>query len=739
MSSPTTNGTRHTDINPSIFIEQHLTPFAEQPVFLVGPSQKTQSLWTICQDLLQQERAREGVHSVDPDTISTITSHAPGYIHQPLETIVGLQTDAPLKRAIKPFGGWRTAEKACEAYGYTLNPLVRETCQKHRKTHNDGVFDVYTEEMRAYRRHGVITGLPDNYARGRIIGDYRRVPLYGTTRLITEKEQDKAGLTFTNEADIRLTEELAEQIRALSDMEQMAAGYGFDIRLPAQNAHEAVQWLYFAYLAAIKEQDGAAMSLGNITGFLDIFIERDLAQGHITEEDAQELIDQLVIKLRLVRHLRTPDYAQLFAGDPTWITIALAGTLQNGESRVCKTDYRFLQTLYNLGPSPEPNLTILWSQKLPEAFKRFCAKVSIDTSAIQFENDDLMSCVRGVHDYGISCCVSMLESGKEMQFFGARCNLPKILLLALNAGRDEHTGTLLVPNITPLTHGPLDIHEVEKRLAQTLQHVMAVYAQMMNAIHFMHDKYFYEKAQMALLDSHLKRIMAFGIAGLSTFADSLSAITYATVTAIHNEQGLTHTFSIDDSFPAYGNDDARADQIAVNIVQQIHDLLSKHPLYRHARPTLSALTITSNVMYGQKTGATPDGRAAGEPFAPGANPYHNRDTHGIIASLNSVAKLPWDQLQDGISNTVTFTPLSLGNDNEVRVRNLTSLIDGYMEKKGHHLNINVLDRSLLEQAMRHPEHYPSLTIRVSGYAVHFVKLSHEHQLEILARTFHAQL
>ncbi len=739
MSSPAPDKTWQTDVSPSDFVEQNLRPFVDKPVFLVGSSSKTQALWALCQDLLQQERMRGGIYSIDPDTISTITSHPPGYIDRSLETIVGLQTDEPLKRAMKPFGGWRTVEKACEAYGYKLNPLVRETCLKHRKTHNDGVFDVYTAEMRAYRRHGVITGLPDNYARGRIIGDYRRVPLYGTTRLIIEKEQDKATLAFTDETNIRLAEEIAEQVKALHDMEEMAAGYGFDIRTPAQNAQQAVQWLYFAYLAAIKEQDGAAMSLGNITGFLDVFIERDLAKGYLTEEGAQELIDQLVIKLRFVRHLRTPDYAQIFAGDPTWVTIALAGTLSNGEARVCKTDYRFLQTLCNLGASPEPNLTILWSQKLPEAFKHFCAQVSIDTSAIQFENDDLMSRVRGVHDYGISCCVSMLESGKEMQFFGARCNLPKILLLALNEGRDEHTGERLVPQVAPLSEGPLSIHEVEERLTHTLQHVIAVYAQMMNAIHFMHDKYYYEKAQMALLDSHLKRMMAFGIAGLSTFVDSLSAIIHTKVTATRDEQGLTKTFEREGSFPSYGNDDERADQIATNIIEQIDDLLSKQALYRHARPTLSALTITSNVMYGQKTGATPDGRKEGEPFAPGANPYHDRDTHGIIASLNSVAKLPWDKLQDGISNTVTFTPPSLGSDNEARVHNLASLIDGYMEKQGHHLNVNVLDRSTLEQAMQHPEQYPSLTIRVSGYAVNFVRLAREHQMEILARTFHTQL
>lgn len=737
--TPFVEGSWQAHIDVKDFIERNIAPYEKEPSFLATKSQKTRMLWKTSKQYLQKERERGGVYAIDAKTISTATSHAPGYIDISSEIIIGLQTDEPLKRAIKPFGGWRTVEKACSHYGYTLDPNITNLCTSYRKTHNDGVFDVYTEEMRAFRRCGLITGLPDNYARGRIIGDYRRVALYGTTRLKAEKEKDRARIALETEGQIRLAEEIAEQIRGLTQMECMAKTYGCDIREPAKNAQEAVQWLYLSYLAAIKEHDGAAMSLGNVSGFLDIFIERDIKNGTLNEETAQELIDQLVIKLRLVRHLRTPEYAEIFAGDPTWVTIALAGSLQNGATRVCKTDYRFLQTLYNLGPAPEPNLTVLWSANLPPAFKTFCAKVSIDTSAIQFENDDLMSKTRGVHDYGISCCVSMLETGKEMQFFGARCNLPKMLLLAINAGKDEETGTVLIPNIAALPDGPLDIETVQARFNAVLGYTVDVYARMMNVIHFMHDKYYYERMQMALIDSEPKRLMAFGVAGLSTCVDSLSAIKHARIQAKRDERGLTKTFQQEGTYPAYGNDDNNVDALAQNIVQAIHARLSTQSLYRKARPTLSVLTITSNVMYGQKTGATPDGRNAGEPFAPGANPYHGRETHGVIASLNSVAKLPWNILEDGISNTITFTPMSLGADLETQQTNLVSLIEGYMEKQGHHLNINVLNRKTLEDAMSHPEAYPSLTIRVSGYAVLFVNLSRAHQEEILARTFHAQV
>ncbi len=718
------------------FLFHNQTPYDGGPEFLTGPSPKTEKLWEYCKELLIKEVKAGGVLDVDTKTISTVISHKPGYIKKELELIVGLQTDEPLKRAIKPFGGIRVVEQACEDYGFKLDPEVKEIFTKYRKSHNDGIFDSYTEEMRSYRSSGVITGLPDNYARGRIIGDYRRVALYGINRLVAEKQKDLAEKTgvMTDEL-IRAREEISDQIKALEMIKEMTSSYGFDLSKPAENAKEAIQWTYFAYLAALKEQDGAAISLGNVSNFFDIYLEKDISEGKLTEEQAQELVDQFIIKLRLVRQLRMKEYDQIYAGDPTWLTEALAGMFLDGRHKVTKTTYRFLQSLYNLGAAPEPNLTVLWSEKLPEKFKKFVAEVSIDTSSIQYENDDLMRTIADWDDYGIACCVSQQKSGKQMQFFGARCNLAKTLLLALNEGRDEKTGVSLVEGVKHLGTGALDFDEVMAEFKKTMGYVAKTYVNSMNVIHYMHDKYYYERVQMALLDTDLDRLMAFGIAGLSVAADSLSAVKYAKVTPIRDQNGITSEFTIEGDFPKYGNDDDRVDNIAKNLVQAFTEELRKHQIYRNATPTLSVLTITSNVMYGKKTGATPDGRKDGEPFAPGANPMHGRDTRGAIASLNSVSKIDYQFARDGISNTFSIVPRALGGTKEDQIDNLVALLDGYFHKKAHHLNVNVLNRETLLRAIDHPEEYPQLTIRVSGYAVNFVKLSREHQQEVLARTF----
>ncbi|MBI2196019.1 formate C-acetyltransferase [Candidatus Daviesbacteria bacterium] len=718
------------------FLYHNLIPYSGGAEFLKGPSEKTKKLWDICKNLLKKEAAAGGVLDIDTKTIATAVSHKPGYIKKDLELIVGLQTNEPLKRAIKPYGGIQVVEQACEDYGKKLDPKVKKLFTTYLKSHNQAIFDAYTEEIRKYRSSGVITGLPDNYARGRIIGDYRRVTLYGIDRLIEEKKKDHAGKTGSmTDTEIREREEIGEEIHALDLIKEMAASYGFDLSKPAQNAKEAIQWTYFAYLAALKEQDGAAISLGSVSGFFDIYIEKDIAEGNLTQEQAQELIDQFIIKLRLVRQLRMKEYDQIYAGDPTWLTESLAGMFLDGRHKVTKTSYRFLQSLYNLGAAPEPNITVLWSEKLSQKFKEFCAKVSIDTSSIQYENDDLMREIANFDDYGISCCVSQQKMGSQMQYFGARSNLPKVLLLALNQGKDENAAVVLVPGISPQPERALDFNKVMAEYKKTLSYVVKVYVNAMNIIHYMHDKYYFERVQMALLDTDLDRLMAFGIAGLSVVADSLSAIKYAKVTPIRDEDGITKDFVIEGDFPKYGNDDDRVDNIAKELVDSFNEELKKHQIYRGAKPTLSVLTITSNVMYGKKTGATPDGRASGEPFAPGANPMHGRDSRGAIASLNSVAKIDYKSARDGVSNTFSIVPRALGATKEEQTDNLVALIDGYFHKKAQHLNVNVLNRETLLRAMAHPEEYPQLTIRVSGYAVNFVKLSREHQQEVLARTF----
>lgn len=728
------------EISVRDFISTNITPYDGDASFLTKPTKATLSLWNTCKKLLKKEQEKNGVLDIDTSTISTIISHKPGYISKKLEKIVGLQTDAPLKRAIKPFGGWRVVQEACAQNGYTLDPKVVEIFTKYRKSHNDGVFDAYTQEMRVLRKSGIVTGLPDNYARGRIIGDYRRLALYGADRLIEAKKADLKQLTgpMTNEL-IQLREEVSEQIKALEMLKEMANSYGFDVSKPAENAQEAIQWTYFAYLGATKEQDGAAMSLGNVSSFFDIFIQRDLENKLLTEEEAQELVDHFVMKLRLIRHLRMDEYNHLFAGDPTWVTESIGGLFKDGRHKITKTSFRFLQTLYNLGPAPEPNLTILWSEKLPEGFKNFASQVSIDTSSLQYENDDLMTSAGNCDDYSIACCVSMMETGKEMQFFGARCNLAKTLLLALNEGRDEITNMEIVPGIEPLPEGKLDYSEVRRRFDKTMAYVAGSYVQTMNVIHYMHDKYYYEKEQLAFMDTQIKRNMAFGIAGLSVTADSLSAIRFAEVTPVRNDLGLTTDFTVTGEYPRYGNDDDQVDSIAKELVHDFNQELGKHHIYRNATPTLSVLTITSNVVYGKKTGATPDGRKQGDAFAPGANPMHGRDNSGAIASLNSVAKLDYLDARDGISNTFSIVPKSLGSSVQDRVNNLSALLDGYFAKDAHHLNVNVLNRETLLKAMDHPEEYSQLTIRVSGYAVNFVRLSREHQLEVIARTFHDRM
>ena len=727
-------------IDVADFVYNNITPYEGDASFLTGATERTKKLWAKCLEAIEEERANGGVRSIDAKTISTITSHAAGYIDKENELIVGLQTDELLKRAIKPFGGWKVVDKACSENGIELDPKVKEIFVNYRKTHNDGVFDAYTEEIRKYRSLGFLTGLPDNYSRGRIIGDYRRLALYGTDRLIEAKKDDlKNILGPMTESRIRLREEVSDQIKALNEIKIMGSYYGLDLSRPATSAQEAVQWVYMAYLASVKEQDGAAMSLGNVSSFLDIYIQYDLENNIIDETFAQELIDQFVMKLRMVRHLRMNSYNDLFAGDPTWITESIGGRFTGGKSKVTKTSFRFLQTLYNLGPAPEPNMTVLWHPALPEGFKNFCAKVSIDTSSVQYENDSLMRKVRGCDDYGIACCVSYQAIGKSIQFFGARANLAKALLLALNGGRCENTGTLIVEGIKPLKSDVLDFNEVMDNYKKVLHDVARVYNETMNIIHYMHDKYDYEKSQMAFIDTNPTINLAYGVAGLSIATDSLSAIKYAKVTAHRNAEGLTDGFQIEGDFPKFGNDDDKVDVLARELVHFFSTELNNLPVYKNAQPTLSLLTITSNVMYGKKTGATPDGREKGVAFAPGANPMHGRDTHGAIASLSSVAKLDYYDSQDGISNTFSIVPKSLGPTDEDRIDNLITMMDGYFTKGAHHLNVNVLNREMLEDAMEHPEKYPQLTIRVSGYAVNFTKLSREHQLEVIARTFHESL
>lgn len=733
-------GKWQTTIDVRDFIQHNYLPYNENGDFLAPVTPNTKKLWEQCSELLAQEHNKKGVLDIDTNTVSTITSHKPGYIDKNLEIIVGLQTDAPLKRSVIPNGGVRMAEQACEAYGYQLDPEISNIYHNHVTTHNTAVFNMYTSEMKKARKLGIITGLPDGYGRGRIIGDYRRIPLYGINKLITAKKGDLLILAKQpmNEETLRLREEVAAQIAALTDIATMAKAYGYDISEPAVNAHEAVQWLYFGYLAAIKEQNGAAMSLGRISTFLDIYLTREIEDGTLTEMAAQELIDQLVIKLRLARHLRTPDYNELFAGDPLWVTESIGGTGLDGRTLVTRTSYRILHTLYTLGPAPEPNLTILWSTTMPDAFKKFCAKVSLDTSAIQYENDDIMRPIYG-DDYAIACCVSAMRIGKQMQFFGARANLAKSLLLAINGGRDENTGEQLAP-IMPIPEGEfLDYDIVRNNLSQVLTWLTGLYVNTMNLIHFSHDKYAYERSQMALHDTTVDRTMAFGVAGLSVAADSLSAIRHARVKAIRDENGIAKDFSILGDFPCFGNDDDAVDLLATELSHEFSTKLKEHPTYRNAEHTLSILTITSNVMYGSKTGATPDGRKAKQAFAPGANPMHGRDKKGALAAMQSICKLSYDDCRDGISYTFSILPATLGKTSDIRIQNLAGVLDGYAAQEGHHINVNALDVAILEDARKHPENYPQLTIRVSGYAVNFIKLTPAQQAEVIERTFYQSL
>ncbi|MBB5938425.1 formate C-acetyltransferase [Streptomyces zagrosensis] len=724
----------HIDVRD--FVQANYTPYEGGDGFLTGPTERTRAVWAKLTALFPEER-RKGILDVDAATPSTITSHAPGYIDRDLELIVGLQTDAPLRRAIMPGGGLRMVENGLRAYGYEPDPFVQRVFSTYRKTHNDGVFDAYTPQMRAARKAGIITGLPDAYGRGRIIGDYRRVALYGVDRLIADKRDAVAGLAEqpSTEPVIRDREEIAEQIRALNELKEMAAGYGCDVSRPARNAHEAVQWLYLAYLAAVKEQNGAAMSLGRTSTFLDVYLQRDLAEGRIDEVRAQELIDDFVIKLRIVRFLRTPEYDQLFSGDPTWVTESIGGIGTDGRPLVTRTSFRFLHTLYNLGPAPEPNLTIMWSPQLPRGFKEFCARVSIDTSSIQYESDDLMRPRTG-DDTAIACCVSAMAVGKQMQFFGARVNLAKALLYAINGGRDEVSGEQIAPATTPLTGEYLEYEELAAAFDRTLDWLTETYVNALNVIHFMHDKYAYERLEMALHDHPVHRTMACGIAGLSVAADSLSAVRYGRVKVIRDDTGLAVDYVTEGDYPAYGNNDDRADTLAVDLVRSFMEKIRRHPTYRDAEHTQSVLTITSNVVYGKHTGNTPDGRRAGQPFAPGANPMNGRDLHGMAASALSVAKIPYDQARDGISLTSTITPDGLGRRADERASNLVGLLDAYVASGGFHMNVNVLDRDTLEDAMEHPENYPNLTVRVSGYAVNFVRLTREQQRDVISRTFH---
>ena len=735
------SGDWESEINVRDFIQKNYTPYEGDSSFLAKPTEKTQKLWNEVLELYKKEKASQGgVLDIDSKTPSRVNAHDAGYIDKELEEIVGLQTDAPLKRAIMPFGGIRIVEKACQSYGKEVDPKVHEIFTKYRKTHNEGVFDVYTKDVRAARSAHLLTGLPDGYGRGRIIGDYRRVALYGVDRLIEEKnlELDVLDVDDFTEDVIRQREEISEQIKALNELKNMAEKYGFDISIPASNAKEAVQWLYFGYLGAVKDQDGAAMSIGRNTTFLDIYIERDLKNGTLTEIQAQEIIDHFVMKLRLVRFLRTPEYNELFSGDPVWVTESIGGMGIDGRTLVTKNSFRLLHTLENLGPAPEPNLTVLWSTRLPEGFKRYTTGLSIKTSSIQYENDDLMRITLG-DDYGIACCVSPMKIGKQMQFFGARANLAKTLLYAINGGRDEMSGKQVTPKFVPITSEYLDYDEVMEKFNQMMDYVARIYIKALNAIHYMHDKYCYEALEMALHDREIIKTMACGIAGLSVVADSLSAIKYAKVKVIRDETGLAKDFEVEGDFPKYGNDDDRVDQIAVDVVKTFMNKLRKHPTYRNSKHTLSILTITSNVVYGKATGNTPDGRKAGAPFGPGANPLHGRDANGALAVMNTVAKLPFDSAEDGISYTFSITPGTLGKDEEQRITNLVNMLDGYFAQTGHHINVNVFDRSLLEDAMEHPEKYPQLTIRVSGYAVNFTKLTREQQLDVINRTIHEKI
>lgn len=719
------------------FIQKNYTPYYGDDSFLQKPSEKTKRVWEISNNLIIEE-LKKGILDVDVRSVSGIDSYKAGYITKENEVIVGLQTDTPLKRGVNPFGGVRMVKQALEEYGYAIDPFMEEVFSKYRKTHNQGVFDAYTDEMRKARSAGVLTGLPDAYGRGRIIGDYRRVALYGIDFLIEEKKNDlneiKGKLL---DEKIRLREEINEQIKALKKMKNMAYSYGIDISKPARDGREAVQFLYFGYLAGAKENNGAAMSLGRTSTFIDIYIERDLKEGAITEEEAQEIIDQFVIKLRLIRHLRTPEYNELFGGDPTWITESIGGVGLDGRPLVTKTSFRFLHTLINLNPAPEPNMTVLWAQGLPDSFKKFCAKMSVLTDSIQYENDDVMRPIYG-DDYGIACCVSAMRMGKDMQLFGARCNIAKALLLAINGGVDERKGELIVPGIEKIQDEVLEYDKVYSNYGKVLEYLAGLYVNTMNTIHYMHDKYAYEASQMALHDTYVERLMAFGVAGLSVAIDSLSAIKYAKVTPIR-KNGLAVDFEIKGEFPKYGNDDDRVDNIGVELVKRFLEELKKHEAYRNARHTLSVLTITSNVMYGNKTGSTPDGRKIGDPLSPGANPMHGRDKEGALASLNSVAKIPYCYCEDGVSNTFSITPKSLGMSLEDRISNLVCIMDGYFIQGAHHLNVNVMNRETLIEAMKCPEKYPTLTVRVSGYAVNFNRLSKEQQEEVVRRTFHDRM
>ena len=734
-------GDWQSEINVRDFIQHNYTPYEGDSSFLTTPTSKTTKLWDEVLELYKKEHdSKGGVLDIDTKTISTVSSHDAGYIDKDLEDIVGLQTDSPLKRAIMPFGGIRIVEKSCEAYDRKVDPEVEEIFHKYRKTHNDGVFDVYTPDIRAARSSHLITGLPDGYGRGRIIGDYRRVALYGVDYLIEEKkkELDVLDVDDLTQDIIREREEISDQIKALNQLKVMALKYGFDISNPASNAKEAVQWLYFGYLGAIKDQNGAAMSIGRTSTFLDIYFERDLKNGVITEEEAQEIMDHFVMKLRLVRFLRTPEYNELFSGDPVWVTESIGGMGIDGRTLVTKNSFRILHTLENLGPAPEPNLTVLWSTRLPEGFKRFTTDLSIKTSSIQYENDDLMRITLG-DDYGIACCVSPMKIGKQMQFFGARANLAKTLLYAINGGRDEISGKQVTPKYAPITSEYLDYNEVMEKFNQMMDYVAKIYIKALNAIHYMHDKYSYEAIEMALHDREIYRTMACGIAGLSVVADSLSAIKYAKVKVIRDETGLAVDYNIEGDFPKFGNDDDKVDQIAVDIVRNFMDKLRKYQTYRNSTHTLSILTITSNVVYGKATGNTPDGRRIGAPFGPGANPLHGRDTNGALAVMNSIAKLPFDSAEDGISYTFSITPGTLGKTQEEKINNLVNMLDGYFTQTGHHINVNVFDRSLLKDAMEHPEKYPQLTIRVSGYAVNFTKFTREQQLDVINRTIHEKI
>jgi len=728
------------EIDVRDFIQQNYTLYEGDDSFLAGPTQATKDLWAQVMDLNKQEREAGGVLDTDTSVVSTITSHGPGYLDKDKEQVVGFQTDKPFKRGLQPFGGIRMSEKAAESYGFHIDPEVSHIFTEYRKTHNQGVFDVYTPEMRAARKSGIITGLPDAYGRGRIIGDYRRVALYGVDRLMEEKLKDYNNIgcdVMTNDI-LQLREELSEQYRSLKDLKKLGKIYGFDISKPATTAKEAFQWLYLAYLAAIKEQNGAAMSLGRTSTFLDIYVERDLRNGTLTEEEAQELVDHFIMKLRLVKFMRTPEYNELFSGDPTWVTESIAGVGLDGRPLVTKNSFRYLHTLSNLGPAPEPNLTVLWSPHLTDGFKTFAAKMSIESSAIQYENDEVMRPQYG-DDYAIACCVSAMRVGKQMQFFGARANLAKCLLYAINGGVDEKSKAQVGPKFRPITSEYLDFEEVMEKYDDMMEWLAGLYVNALNCIHYMHDKYSYERIQMAVQDTYIHRTMATGIAGFSVAADSLSAIKYGKVKTIRDENGVVVDFEVEGDFPKYGNNDDRVDAMAVDLLKRFMTKVKKHPTYRNAQHTTSILTITSNVVYGKKTGNTPDGRRAGQPFAPGANPMHGRDTHGALASLSSVAKVPYSYALDGISNTFSIIPRALGKEEDVQQENLSNMLDGYSKKGGHHLNINVFNRDTLVDAMEHPENYPQLTIRVSGYAVNFIKLTREQQLDVINRTMHSQM